>query len=282
MDDLVRFIIGRVRQRIHPYIPKDDGWRRYPPHIAGVLKRLEPLHIVTVAPSWVGVDGVYIDDPRGMHTKYEESLETLEAIFGDAACGSCKKICEGNMELRSFSNGISALSYFRGSLWFIAICVDVNPYPERFAFVAEAHLPCMRSRYTCDDKRVKCVAVRCGDAPTSGEAKVGFSTSIDFFIDPRPENAKLLGDLLFLAQMGNGWSVNREVECEVESSYFDPYSHIANVLKRCPGCEDFIRHARMELLIRDEEDRGWKGLLRAIEAADRAKEVLNEGQYEQH
>lgn len=265
MDSLARFIVDRVKCRFHPYIPQGEGWRRYPPHVARTLDYLEPLHIIAVAPTWVGVDGVYVDDARGMHDKYSVALETVEAIFGETV----EKGGGGNMELAALETGLWALKYFLGSVWFIAVCADSRPYPARFAFLTDTLIPCARARYA--GKKGEVVGVV---AAVDG-AKISFPVSEKFFIEPSAENVELFGDVLFLTQMRDGWVVEKELDVDYERlvSYSerwadDPCRRIALVLKDCPGLESFLRHVSIELVISDprsESNRSWSSLVKAIE-----------------
>jgi len=84
MDYLARFIIRRFKQAFHPYIPQGAGWRRYPSHVASLLEYLEPLHIIVIGPTWVGVDGAFVDDPRSHREKLRLAVEAAEAVFGEA------------------------------------------------------------------------------------------------------------------------------------------------------------------------------------------------------
>jgi len=257
LDDLARFIVDRVKCRIHPYIPQDSGWRHYPPHVAKLLESLEPLHVIAITPTWVGIDGVYVVDVRGMHDKYEVALEAVEAVFGETV----EREGGGNVELMYLSTGLWAMSYFRGSVWFLSVCTDLEPYPSRFAFIAEPDLPCAWSRYSNHEEgKVRCVVA------TEGGAKAWFPASTEFFRNPEPVNAREFGDILFLTQMGDGWTVDREidVDCRAESWEVDPYAYVASVLRNCPGLKSLIRHARIELLLRDGGS-DWRSLLKAVE-----------------
>ncbi|MEM2550529.1 MAG: hypothetical protein QW689_08985 [Nitrososphaerota archaeon] len=271
MDSLARFIVDRVKCRFHPYIPQGDGWRRYPPHVARTLDHLEPLHIIAVTPTWVGIDGVYMNDVRRMHDKYSVALETVEAIFGE----TIEKEDGGNIELAALETGLWALKYFLGSIWFIAVCTDSRPYPVRFAFFADAFIPCARARYMGEECKVV------GTVASADGAKISFPVSKKFFANPSTENVELFGDMLFLAQMEGGWVVNKEIDVDYkclasfsERQAGDPYEHIASALMGCPGLESFLRHASIELVISDphsESNRSWSSLVKAIEEARKSR-----------
>lgn len=266
MDDLARFIVQRVKCALHPYIPPEDGWRRYPPHMAKALEYLEPLHIIAIGPTWVGVDGAFIDEPRSLHEKYDVSLETVEAIFGEAV----DKSEYGNLAVRYLSTGITCLSLFWGSVWYIAPCVDLRPYPSRFAYKADSYrFYCAQKLFREDDKVEGVVA-------TVDGVWVGFEVSKRFFLDPKPENARLFGDLLFLAQMGDGWIVDQEIDVHVSSESWrvEPYGYVALVLQGCPGIRSFLKHAYGELLLRDAEDaKGWRLLAQMLESSRQASQL---------
>ncbi len=261
MDDLARFIISRVKCRIHPYIPQGEGWRHYPPHLARILERLEPLHIIAVAQTWVGIDGVYVDDTRGMHDKYSVAMETVEAIFGEAV----ERAESGNVVLAALATGLWSLSFFQGSIWHLAVCSDLTPYPARFAYIADQLVPCARSKYASRRGGVGCVVA------TVDGAKVGFLTSENFFREPTVENVRFFGDLLFLAQMRDGWIVDKEVEVSLDHKRdVDPHEYVARVLKDCPGIESFLRYANIEVVLNDSQShqcRWWRSLVRAVEEA---------------
>ena len=254
MNDLDRLILERVKQRFHPYIPQGEGWKRYPPHLARLLEYIEPLHIIVLTPDWVGVDGVFMDETRGMHEKFEDSVETVEEIFGETV----EKAEYGNVQLRRLSTGLYSIGYFLGSFWFLTVCTKARPYPSRFAFISDQLNPCAPSRYTGEEKRIACVAT------TVDGAKVQFFVSREFFRDPRPENVRLFGDLLFLAQADNGWVVDREIDVEYACDYrTDGVAYLAHILEECPGLEAFIKHTYAELLLRDG-DSGWRAIAKAL------------------
>lgn len=267
MDSLARFIVERIKCMFHPYIPKDSGWRRYPPHVAKTLEFMEPIHIIAVTPAWVGADGVRVDDSRGMHDKFNIILETTEAIFGDTV----EITSGGNLELRILSTGLSALCFFQGSIWYLAICADLRPYPSRFAFLADSSLPCARNEYTGEKSTIASVVA------TVDGVKVSFKTSPKFFLDPKPENVELFGDMLFLAQMRGGWIINKKIQVSFGSDWrIDTYEYIAFVLKDCPGVESVLKHAYTELVLNDsdEDTLKWRSLARAIEKQLQGKHVM--------
>jgi hypothetical protein len=256
MDDLSRFFLWRIRCKFHPYIPPDAGLRSYPPHVASLLETLEPLHIIAIGPTWVGVDGAFVDDPRGCHERLELVVETAEAVFGEAE----EKAGAGNLEVFRLNTGLTRFHLYWGSVWFVAVCADRVPYPSRFAYVADSFRAYAARKY---GDSIPCVV-----ATVDGD-KVSFKLSPEFFIDPKPENAKLFGDLLFLAQAGNGWSVEREIDVDCSSDYLvDGIAYIAHVLRDCEGLESFLKHAYEELLVRDPHDGGsadWRAVAKALE-----------------
>jgi hypothetical protein len=256
MDNLSRFFLWRIRCRFHPYIPPEAGWRRYPPHVASLLESLEPLHIIVIGPTWVGVDGAFVDDPRGRHERLELVVEIAEAVFGEAE----EKAGAGNLEVFRLNTGLTRFHLYWGSVWYVAVCADRVPYPSRFAYVADSSGAYATRKY---GDSVPCVV-----ATVDGD-KVSFKLSPEFFIDPKPENAKLFGDLLFLAQAGNGWSVEREIDVDYSSDYLvDGIAYIAHVLRDCEGLESFLKHAYEELLVRDPHDGGsadWRAVAKALE-----------------
>jgi len=256
MDDLPRFMLWRVRCRLHPHIMPEEGWRRYPPHVASLLENLEPLHIIVLGPTWVGVDGAFIDDPRGYHERLKLVVEAIEAVFGEAE----EKVGAGNLEVFRLNTGLTRFHLYWGSAWYVAICTDARPYPSRFAYIADPYRFYAPRKYS---NGIPCVAA------TIDGAKVGFQVSQEFFLDPKPENARLFGDLLFLAQAGNEWAVEREVDADYSCNYLvNGAAYIAHVLKKCDGLESFLKHAYEELLVRNPCDgglAGWRALVKALE-----------------
>jgi len=256
MDDLSRLILWRVGRRLHPFIPQEEGWRRYPPHVASLLESLEPFHIIVIGPTWVGVDGAFVDDPRGHHERLELVVETAEAVFGEAE----EKAGAGNLEVFRLNTGLTRFHLYWGGGWYVAICADSRPYPSRFAYIADSY------RFYAPSKHGD--ALPCVVATVDG-AKVGFQVSQEFLLDPKPENARLFGDLLFLAQAGNGWSVEREVKADYSCNYsVDGATYIAHVLRDCEGLESFLKHTYEELLVRDPCDGGsasWRAVAKALE-----------------
>jgi len=259
VDDLSRFFLWRIRCRFHPYIPPEAGWRRYPPHVAFLLESLEPLHIMAIGPTWVGVDGAFVDDPRGRHERLELVVETAEAVFGEAE----EKAGAGNLEVFRLNTGLTRFHLYWGSVWYVAVCADRVPYPSRFAYIVDSY-----RFYAPLMSWSKRDAFPCVVATVDG-AKVGFQVSREFLLDPKPENAKLFGDLLFLAQAGNGWSVEREIDVDYSSDYsVDGIAYIAHVLRGCEGLESFLKHAYEELLVRDPRDGGsvdWRAFAKSLE-----------------
>ena len=184
------------------------------------------------------------------------AVETLEAVFGEAEEGANA----GNLEVFRLNTGLTRFHLYSGSVWYVAVCVDARPYPSRFAYIADSY------RFYAPSKHGD--TLPCAVATVDG-AKVGFHVSQDFFLDPKPENATLFGDLLFLAQAGNGWKVEREVDVDYSCNYLvDGAAYIAHVLRECNGLESFLKRAYEELLVRDPCDgglAGWKAIVKALE-----------------
>jgi hypothetical protein len=259
MDGLSRFTLWRVRCRLHPYIMPEEGWRRYPPHVASLLEHLEPLHIIAIGPTWVGVDGAYVDDARERRERLRLIVETVEAVFGEAE----EKDSAGNLELFWLNTGLKRFHLYWGSVWYVALCTDARPYPSRFAYVANSN-----RHYAPMSPYGEAEKILCTVAAADG-AKVRFDVSQEFFLNPKPENARLFGDLLFLGQAGNGWNVEREVDVEYSCGYaVDGLAYIANVLGKCEGLESFVKHAYEELLVREPSDSGstgWRAVVKALQ-----------------
>jgi len=257
MDDLSRFIFWRIRCRFYPYIPPETGWRLYPTHVASLLESLEPLHIIAIGPTWIGVDGAFAEDPRSHGQKLDLAVEVADALFGEAE----GKAGAGNLEVFRLSTGLTRFHLYFGSIWYVAVCADARPYPSRFAYVADPW------RLYAPEKHGDTLS--CIVATVDG-AKVSFHVSQEFFTDPKPENARFFGDLLFLAQAGNGWRVEREVDVEYSCSYLvNGAAYIAHVLMECDGLDSFLEHAYEELLVRDPGESNledWRAIAKALEA----------------
>jgi hypothetical protein len=266
MDELEQFIIARVRvmQRIHPYISSGEGWRTYPLHMAKLLEVLEPIHVVAVADTFVGVDGAYVEDPRGMHEKYDLAVKATERIFGDTT----EKVgIAFNTEVRLHASGaVASIGFFQGSVWYLSPSVKKPPYPARFAYAANPY------RYFARKKGWETDQVECIACANEG-SKAAMLASPKFFLDPKPENAKCFGDLCLLAQISDGWTVDGEISIELEGRenptfYDDPYKCVADVLKYSVGLKSFVSHGYKELLLRDGDDPAawsWRRLLRMLE-----------------
>jgi hypothetical protein len=263
MDELEEFIMGRIMCRIHPYIPIGEGWRKYPPHMARLLEVLEPIHVVAVANTFVGVDGVYMDDPRGMREKYELAVEAVERIFGDTV----EKVgVTFNTEVRLHASGSASICFFQGSIWYLSPSVKKSPYPVRFGYAADSYW-CFPRKKVWGTDHVECVA--CVDEGP----KAAMLASPKFFLDPKPENVECFGDLCLLAQMNDVWTVDMEVNIELEGRenptfHDDPYKCVADVLKCSVGLKSFVSHGFKELLLRDGDDSAvwsWRRLLRMLE-----------------
>jgi len=211
---------------------------------------------MAIGPTWLGVDGAFVDDPRSHSQKLDLAVEIAEAVFG----GAEEKAGAGNLEVFKLNTGLTRFHLYWGSVWYVAICADARPYPSKFAYIADPY------RFYAPSKHggtLPCVVA------TVDGAKVGFHVSQEFFIDPKPENARLFGDLLFLAQAGNGWSVEREVDADYSCNYLvDGAAYIAHVLRGCDGLDSFLKHVYEELLVRNPCDsslEGWKAIAKALE-----------------
>jgi len=106
-----------------------------------------------------------------------------------------------------------------------------------------------------------------------GEKAPEIYVSKRFFRDPKPENAETFGDLCFLSQMRENWSVDRSIPVDYETPsgiwMYSPRAekYIIEVLRCTIGLRSFICHGYMELLIGEEEKQteGWRRLLRLLE-----------------
>jgi len=260
MDDLSRFIFWRIKCRFHPYILPETGWRLYPTHVASLLESLEPLHIIAIGPTWLGVDGAFIDHPGSHGEKLDLAVEVADALFGEAKSRTETK----NLEVFKLNTGLTRFHLYDEGVWYVVICADVRPYPSRFAYLANQYRLYTPQMFWIDGAELYCVVA------TADGVKAGFYVSRKFFQDPKPENATLFGDLLFLAQAESDWSVEGQVDVVCTYNFIaDWAAYIAYVLRQCRGLRSFIRHAYKELLLREpNECSAWRTLLTALERRD--------------
>jgi len=272
LDGVEKAVVERVKCRIHPYLPLAGGWRVYPPHMARLLEVLDPIHVVAVTDRLVAVDGVYIEDDRSLKEKYDLAVGAVERIFGETAE---KMGAAFNCEVRLHSSSpVCSICFFQGNVWYLAPCA-AEPGLSRFAYIADPNNRLFAHPRIYDGDYVECVAV------VGGEPKATVHVSRSFFVEPKPENAELFGDLCFLTQMSKSWTVEREVDPQIfdcRSRYAsgswatdDLREHITWVLRFCIGLRSFVTHGYKELLIRDKEDLnayGWKALLKMLENRD--------------
>ena len=255
------FIVERMKCRFHPFLPKESGWWSYPPHMSKLLEELEPLHVIDVTVSMVAVDGVCVRDRRPLREKYSIARNAVSALFGKVE----EEIgVAGNCEVSIHKSGCASISLYWGAVWYLVPSIPLKL--PRFACKTDIYhrygelLPYAEN----DEGRIAAVAM-------NGEETVEIYVSDEFFKDPKPENAETFGDLCFLSQMREKWSVERSipVEYELPSSVLthpqDVERRIVDVLKRTVGLRSFLSHGLTELLIGEEETEGWRRLLRLLE-----------------
>lgn len=266
MDPLSNFILNRVNCKMHPFFL--GGWKEYPPHLAEVLRGYEVLHVVGITMKHVVVDGVAVADERGMKVKFECALDALFKGFGEPESEEGRAF---NVVVFKVPGPHAVVSYFRGPVWFAALCVEKRACQSRFAFVAEPDSPCITSRvYRGVEGEVYCVVA------TPSGADVGFHVSEKFFLNPSPENASVLGDLLFLAQMMEGdWIVDSFIDpnTRFESTPWsgrmwlaeDPYVEVAKTLRGARGLKGLLKTIALQaLLCEPHEIRRWRKLMALI------------------
>jgi len=269
MNALREFIVKRMKCRFHPYLSPNARWRHYPPHMAKLLKDLNPLHIITVTDKITVIDGVYVKDERSMREKYSIARDAASALFGEIE----EKICvAGNCEVLIHKSGCASISLFWGTLWYLVPSIPLKA--PRFACKIDAtHRNSALFPYEESDGGDCLNAVVLVDE----EEKAELSVSEQFFNDPKPENVATFGDLCFLTQMRDGWRVEKEipVEYRYEARYaiFDDMEEIiAKVLKGSIGLKSFINHGLMEIMIKDREDpqiEFWRRFLQILEKEKR-------------
>jgi len=255
------FIRERIKCKFHPYIMEGCGWKRYPPQLAQLLNAFEPLHVIGLTKTECIVDGAAVLDGRSLREKREAALSALMEEFGEAAK---KREFGFNIELIELEDPYAILLFYEGGVWFVSLCVKRDACPERFVFIADGKAPCLPTLYTSG--KVLCAAV------SSDRFETTFSISEEFFKDPRPENAALLGDLFFLAQMGGDWVVTREIKVDLSCHYIyffffsNPYKSIARILRKTPGVRSLLRYAYIQIMMGGGEYADdWRIFLKTLE-----------------
>lgn len=263
MDALGRFIVERMRCRFHPYLSPNVGWRRYPPHMAKLLKMLNPLHVISVREKIVAVDGAYVKGERPLREKYSIARDAASVLFGEVE----DMIGIGfNLEVSFHSSGIASISLYWGSVWHLVPSTPLKL--PRFAYEMDPNregAPLLERR----EAGVKATSL------ISEERKAELRISDRFFVDPKPENAATFGDLCFLTQMREKWNVIRTVSVDISIPsdiwIYDGSARrecIAEVLRSSVGLKRFVSHGLMELVIRGRDDpqiKSWRTILKLLE-----------------
>ena len=237
MDDLGKFMVERMRCRFHPYLPPNTAWGSYPPHMAKLLKILNPLHIISVTEKIVAVDGVYVRDRRSLREKYSIAREAASALFGEVE----EKIAVGfNCEVSFHKSVFASISLYWGNVWYLVPSTLLKA--PRFACVVDIyHVNNSLFPYKENGEGgLTATVVVYGEEERMPEIYV----SRRFFRDPKPENAMTFGDLCFLSQMREKWSVDRSIPVKygMPSSIWiysrNMEKHIAEVLRHTVGVEE--------------------------------------------
>ena len=266
MDKIFQLILERMRCRFHPYLPPNAGWYYYPKHMAELLKMFNPLHIISVTKKVVAVDGVYVRDGRSLREKYSMAREAASVLFGEVE----EKIGIGfNCEVSFHKSMIASISLYWGNIWYLVPSIPLKT--PRFAYVVDIYNvnnDLFPYEENDDGGGLTAVAAANGEEEKAPEIYV----SKKFFRDPKPENAETFGDLCFLSQMREKWSVDKSIPVKygTPSSIWiysqNAEKRIVEVLKHTVGLKSFISHGYMELLIGEEEKQteGWRRLLRLL------------------
>jgi len=262
VDALESLIAERLKCRFHPYLSETARWRHYPTHMAKLVETLNPLHVISVTDKIVAVDGVFVEDNRPLREKYSLAVEAISALFRDVE----EKLCVAtNCEVSIHKRAVASISLYWGSVWYIAPSTLLKL--PRFAYATDPNNGLFMRERVYDGDYVNCY-VLVEEKPV---ATVHVNKS--FFLDPKPRNVRLFGDLCFQSQMSERWNVNEAVDIEVFPPRFgqweDALECIAEVLKQYIGLKSLVSHGYKELLLRDAGEPqvdAWKTLLRISEA----------------
>lgn len=262
MDVLEKVVVDRMRHRFHPFLPENARWRHYPEHMARLLEKLNPLHIIAVTDKTVVVDGGAIEDERSLREKYSLTRKAVSKLFGKT---EETNYVAGNCELAVHESGVVSINLYWGSVWYL-----IPSIPEKiqcFAFTVDPNHPLCppKKRYT-NEGYVECVAL------IKGKPKTYLFARRSFFLNPKPENIEVFGGLCFLTQMLEKWDVDENVDLDYFSSEFlqtyGALESVADVLKTCVGLKSLISHGYKELLLRSGNDPQvflWRKLLKLLE-----------------
>lgn len=262
MDSLETLIAERLKCRFHPYLSETARWRHYPPHMAKLLETLNALHVISVTDKIVAVDCVFAEDNRPLREKYALTAEAASVFFGEVE----EKICIAtNCEVTIHRSTVASISLYWGSVWHLAPSTLLKP--PRFAYATDPNNSLFACERVYQGDYVNCYAL-VDEKPV---ATVYVNKS--FFLDPKPKNVRLFGDLCFLSQMSERWNVNDTVDMEAFpprfSQWEDALECTAEVLKQCIGLKSLVSHGYKELLLRganESQVNTWKNLLKLLEA----------------
>ena len=230
--------------------------------MAKLMETLNPLHVISVTDKIVAVDGVFVEDNRPLREKYSLAVEAISALFRDVE----EKLCVAtNCEVSIHKRAVASISLYWGSVWYIAPSTLLKL--PRFAYATDPNNGLFMRERVYDGDYVNCY-VLVEEKPV---ATVHVNKS--FFLDPKPRNVRLFGDLCFQSQMSERWNINEAVDIEVFPPRFgqweDALECIAEVLKQYIGLKSLVSHGYKELLLRDAGEPqvdAWKTLLRISEA----------------
>lgn len=302
MDPLER-IKKRISYRFHPFFLK--GWKEYPPHLAELLSYLEPIHVISIIKRGVVVDGYTIEWEENQEEKYTKIFTAIEDLLGRE---KYRDTIAGNCLLHHHESGLFTISFFWGPTWHLIPCtlkpatvkylLTLRGPPKektyylqaalwRFSikteFIAGIPYPQIREEEepifqnnTIKLRKQKVIEaiVFSGGAP---RAKVNLSPN--FFVEPKPQNAKTFGDLCFLTQSRKKWTLSQAIPVEISRNpqevYFCQPSqsspnnpkrlnfYVAETLKRCPGVSSLIQYGYIQLLMENYTE-SWRDLLRFL------------------
>jgi len=261
VDVLEKVVVDRMRHRFHPFLSEIARWRHCPEHMARLLEKLNPLHIIAVTDKAVVVDGGAVEDERSLKEKYSLTKKAVSKLFEKTEETHC---VAGNCELSVHKSGVVSINLYWGSVWYLIPSIPEKI--QRFAFTVDPNHPlCPREKVYTDENYVKCVTL------VEEEPKAELHVSRNFFLNPKPENVELFGDLCFFMQMRKKWGVNKNIEL----NFYRPPGHwtigledVANVLKTCVGLKSLVSHGYKELLLRSSNDSQvslWRKLLKLLE-----------------
>ena len=288
---LLEETIRRLKSRFYPFLLNRGAVRLYT--VAKFMKNYEPAHVITISDEWYSIDGLLLHGNLDVSVKKEIAYSALEQVYGSLVKTADKSLVvphEARYTLLTTKSSKVVLPCCRipTTAWVleseelkknpqvnIMLCFFRQRF-RRFAFLAklksvpptleyQAYLPEFTPRRSILF------------APAEGSGWYPFlesGVSRNFFTDPKPKNASLLGDLCFLAQSSSEWKVRRKISLANFAQNFPTVAlrtkilRLAQWLKDTIGFRTFIKNAYVQLLLQDRNTPGeffWRFLLEFAE-----------------